>query len=86
MTNSFVYTFIYLIMFSTGMNEEEPLNKHSQGMTTLLEEADELRMNALKEILGILTPIEGVEYLASAKRIRLYLQQWGEKREQEHNN
>ncbi|XP_009792613.1 protein DOG1-like 3 [Nicotiana sylvestris] len=67
-------------------NEEEPLNKHGQGMTTLLEEADELRMNTLKEILGILTPIQGVEYLASAKRIRLSLQQWGKKREQEHTN
>lgn len=73
-------------MFSTGENEEEPLNKHGQGMTTLLEEADELRMNTLKEILGILTPIQGVEYLASAKRIRLSLQQWGKKREQEHTN
>ncbi|KAG5613922.1 hypothetical protein H5410_013746 [Solanum commersonii] len=49
-------------------------------------EVDELRMKTLKEILGILTPIQGVEYLAGAKRIRLCLQQWGKKREQEHNS
>ncbi|XP_055826492.1 protein DELAY OF GERMINATION 1-like [Solanum dulcamara] len=69
-----------------GENEIEPLNKHGEDMTSLLEEADELRMKTLKEILGILTPIQGVEYLAAAKRIRLCLQQWGKKREQEHNN
>ncbi|KAJ8568868.1 hypothetical protein K7X08_032565 [Anisodus acutangulus] len=69
-----------------GENENEPLNKHGHNMANLLEEADELRMNTLKEILGILTPIQGVEYLAAAKRIRLCLQQWGKKREQEHSS
>ncbi|KAK4733161.1 hypothetical protein R3W88_007422 [Solanum pinnatisectum] len=69
-----------------GENEIEPLNKHGEDMSNLLEEADELRMKTLKEILGILTPIQGVEYLAAAKRIRLCLQQWGKKREQEHNS
>ncbi|KAG5613913.1 hypothetical protein H5410_013737 [Solanum commersonii] len=69
-----------------GENEIEPLNKHGEDMSNLLEEVDELRMKTLKEILGILTPIQGVEYLAAAKRIRLCLQQWGKKREQEHNS
>ncbi|XP_059283401.1 protein DOG1-like 3 [Lycium ferocissimum] len=69
-----------------GENENEPLNKHAHSMANLLEEADELRMKTLKEILGIVTPIQGVEYLAAAKRIRLCLQQWGKKREQEHSN
>nr|XP_004234088.1 protein DOG1-like 3 [Solanum lycopersicum] len=67
-------------------NEIEPLNKHGEDMSNLLEEVDELRMKTLKEILGILTPIQGVEYLAATKRIRLCLQQWGKKREQEHNS
>ncbi|KAH0760404.1 hypothetical protein KY290_016477 [Solanum tuberosum] len=70
-------------MFATGENEIEPLNKHGEDMSNLLEEVDELRMKTLKEILGILTPIQGVEYLAAAKRIRLCLKQWGKKREQE---
>ncbi|KAM3394064.1 protein DOG1-like 3 [Capsicum galapagoense] len=69
-----------------GESEKEPLNKLGEDMANLLEEADELRMKSLKEILGILTPIQGVEYLAAAKRIRLCLQQWGKKREQEHNS
>ncbi|KAH0701492.1 hypothetical protein KY285_015770 [Solanum tuberosum] len=69
-----------------GENEIEPLNKHGEDMSNLLEEVDELRMKTLKEILGILTPIQGVEYLAAAKRIRLCLQQWGKKREQEHKS
>ncbi|KAH0760392.1 hypothetical protein KY290_016465 [Solanum tuberosum] len=73
-------------MFATGENEIEPLNKHGEDLSNLLEEVDELRMKTLKEILGILTPIQGVEYLATAKRIRLCLQQWGKKREQEHNS
>lgn len=73
-------------MFSTGDNETEPLNKHGENMANLLEEVDEFRMKTLKEILGILTPIQGVQYIAAAKRIRLCLQQWGDKREQEHNS
>ncbi|KAH0760399.1 hypothetical protein KY290_016472 [Solanum tuberosum] len=47
-----------------GENEMEHLNKHGEDMSNLLEEVDELRMKTLKEILGILTPIQGVEYLA----------------------
>ncbi|XP_060190177.1 protein DOG1-like 3 isoform X2 [Lycium barbarum] len=70
----------------TEEGENEPLDKHGHNMANLLEEADELRMKTLKEILRILTPIQGVEYLAAAKRIRLCLQQWGKKREQEHSN
>ncbi|CAN4091939.1 unnamed protein product [Withania somnifera] len=67
-------------------NEKEALNKHGEDMANLLEEADELRMKALKEILGILTPIQGVKYLAAAKKIRLCLQQWGKQKEHEHNS
>ncbi|KAK4368390.1 hypothetical protein RND71_012182 [Anisodus tanguticus] len=64
---------------------DQPIAKAAKNCDTQ-EEADELRMNTLKEILGILTPIQGVEYLAAAKRIRLCLQQWGKKREQEHSS
>lgn len=43
-----------------------------------MEEADELRMETLKEIvLNILKPIQAVEYLEAAKRMRLCIGKWG---------
>ncbi|XP_060194266.1 protein DOG1-like 1 [Lycium barbarum] len=68
-------------------NADEPLDKHSQHMAGVMEEADELRMKTLKEIvLTILEPVQGVEYLAAAKKIRFCVNQWGKKRDHEHSD
>lgn len=58
---------------------DEALDEHSQHMAGVMEEADKL-----KEIVGILEPVQAVEYLAAAKKIRLCVQQWGKKRDHEH--
>ncbi|XP_016562027.1 protein DOG1-like 3 [Capsicum annuum] len=66
---------------------DEALDEHGQHMADLMEEADELRMKTLKEIvLDILKPVQAVEYLAAAKRTRLCFHKWGEKREHQHTN
>ncbi|XP_009762839.1 protein DOG1-like 3 [Nicotiana tabacum] len=67
-------------------NADEPLDKHNKYMAAIMEEADELRMKTLKEIVVILEPDQAVEYLAAAKKIRLCLQQWGKKREHDSTN
>nr|XP_016459850.1 PREDICTED: uncharacterized protein LOC107783400 [Nicotiana tabacum] len=67
-------------------NADEPLDKHSKYMAAIMEEADELRMKTLKEIVVILEPAQAVEYLAAAKKIRLCIQQWGKKRDHDHTN
>ncbi|KAG5622376.1 hypothetical protein H5410_007594 [Solanum commersonii] len=63
-------------------------------MADVIEEADELRMKTLREILNrfklwIILHTKRptlclVEYLAAAKKIRFCVQQWGEKRDQQH--
>ncbi|KAJ8545425.1 hypothetical protein K7X08_018008 [Anisodus acutangulus] len=53
-------------------NADEALNEHSHYMAGVMEEADELRMKTLKEIvLSILAPVHAVEYLAATKRISM---------------
>ncbi|XP_049370409.1 protein DELAY OF GERMINATION 1-like [Solanum verrucosum] len=63
---------------------DEALDDHSGHMADVIEEADKLRMKTLKEIVKILEPVQAVEYLAAAKKIRFCVQQWGEKRDQQH--
>ncbi|XP_049382962.1 protein DOG1-like 1 [Solanum stenotomum] len=63
---------------------DEALDEHSGHMADVIEEADELRMKTLKEILNILEQLQAVEYLAAAKKMRFCVQQWGEKRDQQH--
>ncbi|XP_059295070.1 protein DOG1-like 1 [Lycium ferocissimum] len=68
-------------------NADEALDEHSQHMAGVMEEADELRMKTLKQIvINILEPVQAVEYLAAAKRMRLCFQQWGKKRDHHHSN
>ncbi|PHT27106.1 hypothetical protein CQW23_33289 [Capsicum baccatum] len=68
-------------------NADEALDEHDRHMAGIMEEADELRMETLKEIvLNILKPIQAVEYLEAAKRMRLCFGKWGEKRDQQHAN
>ncbi|KAK4347247.1 hypothetical protein RND71_033586 [Anisodus tanguticus] len=68
-------------------NADEALDEHSHYMAGVMEEADELRMKTLKEIvLSILEPVHAVEYLAATKRIRFCVKQWGKKRDHEHSD
>ncbi|EXB70620.1 hypothetical protein L484_023805 [Morus notabilis] len=41
---------------------EKVLNEHERSMVEVLEEDDKLRLNTLKEILGILHPVQGVDF------------------------
>ncbi|XP_015065518.1 protein DOG1-like 3 [Solanum pennellii] len=63
---------------------DEALDEHSRHMADVIEEGDQLRMKTLKAIVNILEPVQAVEYLAAAKKMRFCVQQWGEKRDQQH--
>ncbi|PIN18812.1 hypothetical protein CDL12_08508 [Handroanthus impetiginosus] len=64
----------------------EALNEHATCMVSLLEEADKynLRLDMLKELIRLLTPIQAVDFLAAAKKLYLCLRAWGRRRKQ-HN-
>lgn len=68
-------------------NADDVLDEHSRYMADVLRDADELRMKTLKEIvLNILKPLQAVEYLAAAKRLKHCYKIWGQKRDHRRTN
>lgn len=68
----------------TSRNVDAVLDKHGAAMAAILEEADRLRMTTVREIVKILTPSQAVDFLAAGKKIRLCMQDWGRKRDEDH--
>ncbi|CAL5408965.1 unnamed protein product [Camellia sinensis] len=60
---------------------DKALDEHGLFMATMLVEADQLRMSTLKELVGIFTPIQAVDFLAVTKKLRLCMHEWGTKRD-----
>ncbi|CAI0476038.1 unnamed protein product [Linum tenue] len=65
-----------------GREVDRALEGYDRGMVRLLKEADKLRMNTLKEIIGVLTPIQAVDFLATGKSLHLTLHEWGKHKDQ----
>ncbi|KZV52298.1 hypothetical protein F511_35034 [Dorcoceras hygrometricum] len=63
---------------------DEVLDKHGLAMAGILEEADQLRLNTLRELVRILTPPQAVDFIAAGKKLRLCMQDWGKKRDLDH--
>ncbi|KAG8365544.1 hypothetical protein BUALT_Bualt18G0116100 [Buddleja alternifolia] len=63
---------------------EAALDKHGMAMAEILEEADKLRLNTMREITNILTPRQAVEFLSASKKLALCMQDWGRKRDLDH--
>ncbi|KAG7019574.1 Protein DOG1-like 1, partial [Cucurbita argyrosperma subsp. argyrosperma] len=69
------------------MNEEAEmaLKEHETAMRGIMEKADELRLNTLKELaLEILKPPQALQFLAASKKLHLCLHQWGKWRDEKH--
>lgn len=63
---------------------EQVLDQHERAMAGMLEEADKLRLNTLKELLEILTPVQAVDFLAASKKLHLSIHEWGKRRDHSH--
>lgn len=63
---------------------EKELEKHGKAMASVLEEADMLRLNTVKEIVSIFTPAQTLDFLAAGKKLRLCVKEWGKKKDHEH--
>ena len=63
---------------------DRALDEHESSMANILQEADKLRLSTLKELLGILTPVQGVDFLAAGKKLHLFLHEWGKTRDNRH--
>ena len=74
-------------LFHVGeINKEvdKALDQHEKAMVGVLEEADRLRLSILKELIGILTPVQAVEFLAAGKKLHLCVHEWGKRRDLSH--
>ncbi|EYU45430.1 hypothetical protein ABFS82_09G050200 [Erythranthe guttata] len=59
-----------------------------KGLVGILQMADELRLNTLKDLILILSPIQGVYFLIAAAELHLRMHDWGKKRDDDasHNH
>lgn len=67
-----------------GILEEEVeanLATKEEGLVIILQKADNLRLNTLKEILAILTPTQAIHFLIAAAELHLRLHEWGKKKD-----
>ncbi|CAN1230047.1 Protein DOG1-like 1 [Linum grandiflorum] len=49
-------------------------------MVNIIKDADKLRINTLKEVISVLTPVQAVDYLATGKKLHLNVHEWGKQR------
>ncbi|GKE35151.1 DOG1-like protein 3 [Tanacetum coccineum] len=60
---------------------ESTLDSKKDGLEELLHMADDLRLETLKAVIEILTPIQTVYFLIAAAELHLRLHDWGKKRD-----
>ncbi|KAI3913447.1 hypothetical protein MKW98_003926 [Papaver atlanticum] len=60
---------------------KQALDSHSKDLSSMLIDSDKLRMNTLKELIGIFTPLQAVEFLIAGKKLHLCMHQWGQLRD-----
>ncbi|KAI3842522.1 hypothetical protein MKX03_034388 [Papaver bracteatum] len=63
---------------------DQALDSHADGLAGILDDSDKLRLETLKELLGIFTPLQAVDYLIVSKKLHLRMHQWGLRRDQLH--
>ncbi|CAF2234933.1 unnamed protein product [Brassica rapa] len=61
---------------------EDALDKHEECMGVLMAEADKVRVETLRRIVEVLTPVQAAEFLLSGKRLHMSLHEWGRAREE----
>ncbi|KAI3903221.1 hypothetical protein MKW98_031875 [Papaver atlanticum] len=57
---------------------EQALDSHSEDLASILIDSDKLRMNTLKELIRLFTPLQAVEFLIVGKELHLCMHHWGQ--------
>ncbi|RZC66390.1 hypothetical protein C5167_010086 [Papaver somniferum] len=65
---------------------DQALDSHSKDLASVLVDSDKLRMNTLKELIGIFTPLQAVDFLIAGKKLHLCMHQWGQRRDHLHGH
>ncbi|CAI9089969.1 OLC1v1024627C1 [Oldenlandia corymbosa var. corymbosa] len=66
----------------SSRNVDEVLEGHSLALGHILLDADKLRLNTLKELFNILTPLQAANLLVTTKKLHLSMHEWGKERDQ----
>lgn len=56
---------------------ERAVRAHSKSLAEVLADADKLRLETLKEMMAILTPLQAVELLIATKKLHISMHCWG---------
>ncbi|KAG8386428.1 hypothetical protein BUALT_Bualt03G0147700 [Buddleja alternifolia] len=57
------------------------MDSHSLSLASIIAEADRLRLSTMKELMGILTPLQAVDLLVATKKLKLSMHEWGKRRD-----
>ncbi|KAI3920259.1 hypothetical protein MKW92_038850 [Papaver armeniacum] len=63
---------------------EQALDSHSKDLASILVDSDKLRMNTLKELISIFTPLQAVEFLIAGQKLHPNMHQLEGPREESH--
>ncbi|KAI3804851.1 hypothetical protein L1987_26699 [Smallanthus sonchifolius] len=66
---------------SQGEVVDEAMDAHALDMYNILMDADKLRLDILKHMIDILTPLQAVEFLVASKKLQLSLHEWSKRRD-----
>ncbi|KAI3804853.1 hypothetical protein L1987_26701 [Smallanthus sonchifolius] len=66
---------------SQGEVVDKAMDVHAADMYKVLLEADKLRLDILKRMIDILTPLQAIELLVASKKLHLSLHEWSKRRD-----
>lgn len=55
-----------------------------RAMVSTMEEADMLRLNTVIQLINIFKPLQALDYMIAAKKLRICIQSWGLEKDREH--
>ncbi|KAK4387141.1 protein DOG1-like 3 [Sesamum angolense] len=58
---------------------DRTMDTHYLSLASILTDADQLRLSTLKELIGLLTPLQAVELLFAIKKLYLSMHEWGKR-------
>ncbi|KAL0406728.1 UNVERIFIED_CONTAM: protein DOG1-like 3 [Sesamum latifolium] len=58
---------------------DHAMDTHYLSLASILTDADQLRLSTLKELIGLLTPLQAVELLFAIKKLSLSMHEWGKR-------
>ncbi|KAF5771792.1 putative transcription factor TGA like domain-containing protein [Helianthus annuus] len=67
--------------WSKGEVVDKIMDTHAHDLYKIMMEADKLRMDILKGMMDILTPLQAVEFLVASKKLHLSLHEWSQRRD-----